>query len=106
MREHKASLSCIGLFMDRYLFARRCRRIKPAVPGSDSQLKRLKRDDLGATALEYALIMALVVVAVLAAFSVIGGHVRTIFSRTSQGFSQVGQDIDSEPQNPPPPYGG
>jgi pilus assembly protein Flp/PilA len=43
-------------------------------------LQRLLRDRLGVTSLEYALIAALIAVAAIAAFTLVGTHLSTTFS--------------------------
>ena len=42
-------------------------------------LARLRKDDKGATAIEYGLIAALIAVAAIAAMTAIGGQLETVF---------------------------
>jgi len=46
----------------------------------DSAFKRLLRDESGATAIEYGLIAALIAVAAIAAFRLVGTNLSTIFN--------------------------
>ncbi len=46
----------------------------------DSVLMRLLRDDAGATAIEYGLIAALIAVAAIAAFQLVGTNLSTLFN--------------------------
>ena len=46
----------------------------------NSFLARLQRDDAGATAIEYGLIAALIAVAAIAAFTLVGSNLSTIFN--------------------------
>ena len=46
----------------------------------DSPLQRLLRDDAGATAIEYGLIAALIAVAAIAAFQLVGTNLSSLFS--------------------------
>ena len=46
----------------------------------DSVLVRLIRDDAGATAIEYGLIAALIAVAAIAAFQLVGTNLSTLFN--------------------------
>ena len=46
----------------------------------DSLLTRLLRDDAGATAIEYGLIAALIAVAAIAAFQLVGTNLSSLFS--------------------------
>jgi len=46
----------------------------------DSAMKRLLRDESGATAIEYGLIAALIAVAAIAAFKLVGTNLSTIFN--------------------------
>jgi len=48
-----------------------------------SRLTRILRDDRGATAIEYALVGALISIAALAAMSNLGGKVNTMFNNVS-----------------------
>ena len=45
-----------------------------------SALRRLVHDEAGATAIEYGLIAALIAVAAIAAFQLIGTNLKTIFN--------------------------
>ena len=46
---------------------------------NDSPLRRLLRDDSGATAIEYGLIAALIAVAAIAAFQAVGSNLSDTF---------------------------
>ena len=46
----------------------------------DSMIKRLLRDEAGATAIEYGLIAALIAVAAIAAFQLVGTNLSAIFN--------------------------
>ena len=46
----------------------------------DSVLMRLLRDDAGATAIEYGLIAALIAVAAIAAFQLVGTNLSSVFN--------------------------
>jgi pilus assembly protein Flp/PilA len=46
----------------------------------DSPLARLVRDDSGATAIEYGLIAALIAVAAIAAFQLVGTSLTSVFN--------------------------
>jgi pilus assembly protein Flp/PilA len=46
----------------------------------DSLVMRLLRDDAGATAIEYGLIAALIAVAAIAAFQLVGTNLSTLFN--------------------------
>ncbi len=46
----------------------------------DSLLLRLMQDDAGATAIEYGLIAALIAVAAIAAFQLVGTNLSSLFS--------------------------
>ena len=46
----------------------------------DSLLQRLLQDDAGATAIEYGLIAALIAVAAIAAFQLVGTNLSSLFS--------------------------
>ncbi len=46
----------------------------------DSMLMRLIRDDAGATAIEYGLIAALIAVAAITAFQLVGTNLSSLFS--------------------------
>lgn len=46
-------------------------------------LKRFAKDERGATAIEYALIGAMISVAVIAAVSLLGGELRTTYENTA-----------------------
>ena len=46
----------------------------------DSVLMRLMNDDAGATAIEYGLIAALIAVAAIAAFQLVGTNLSSLFS--------------------------
>ena len=46
----------------------------------DSMLMRLLRDDSGATAIEYGLIAALIAVAAIAAFQLVGTNLSSLFN--------------------------
>jgi pilus assembly protein Flp/PilA len=46
----------------------------------DSVFKRLARDEAGATAIEYGLIAALIAVAAIAAFQLVGTNLSSIFN--------------------------
>ncbi len=46
----------------------------------DSMLMRLVLDDSGATAIEYGLIAALIAVAAIAAFSLVGTNLSSVFN--------------------------
>jgi pilus assembly protein Flp/PilA len=46
----------------------------------DSLLTRLARDDSGATAIEYGLIAALIAVAAIAAFQLVGTNLTSVFN--------------------------
>lgn len=45
--------------------------------------KKLRRDEKGATAIEYGLIAALIAVAAITAMSGLGGQLKTTFEKTS-----------------------
>jgi pilus assembly protein Flp/PilA len=47
---------------------------------TDSLLMRLMRNDDGATAIEYGLIAALIAVAAIAAFSLVGTNLSSVFN--------------------------
>jgi len=47
---------------------------------NDSLLTRLLSDDAGATAIEYGLIAALIAVAAIAAFQLVGTNLSTLFN--------------------------
>lgn len=48
--------------------------------GQDSAVRRLLRDESGATAIEYGLIAALIAVAAIAAFRLVGTNLSSIFN--------------------------
>jgi pilus assembly protein Flp/PilA len=50
------------------------------VTKQNSMFRRLLRDDSGATAIEYGLIAALIAVAAIAAFQLVGTNLSTIFN--------------------------
>ncbi len=50
-------------------------------------LKKLRRDEQGATAIEYGLIAALIAVAAITAMSGLGDQLRTTFQKTSSGIN-------------------
>lgn len=50
------------------------------IANQDSTMHRLLRDESGATAIEYGLIAALIAVAAIAAFRLVGTNLSTIFN--------------------------
>jgi pilus assembly protein Flp/PilA len=48
--------------------------------GCDTSFIRLVRDDAGATAIEYGLIAALIAVAAIAAFQLVGTNLSSVFA--------------------------
>jgi pilus assembly protein Flp/PilA len=50
-------------------------------------IKKLRRDEAGATAIEYGLIAALIAVAAIAAMQGIGSQLNTTFSSTSSSMA-------------------
>jgi pilus assembly protein Flp/PilA len=55
-------------------------RVLQAIPQSGPMLRRLLRDEGGATAIEYGLIAALIAVAAIAAFRLVGTNLSSIFN--------------------------
>lgn len=55
-------------------------RIMQHITEQDSAVRRLLRDEAGATAIEYGLIAALIAVAAIAAFRLVGTNLSTIFN--------------------------
>ncbi|WDR07516.1 Flp family type IVb pilin [Devosia rhodophyticola] len=54
-----------------------------------AQLERFKSDEAGATAIEYGLISALIAVALIASFSLLGNNVTNLFGYGVQGPGNV-----------------
>jgi pilus assembly protein Flp/PilA len=55
-------------------------RVFQQIIGRDAVLGRLLRDEAGATAIEYGLIAALIAVAAIAAFRLVGTNLSSIFN--------------------------
>ena len=55
-------------------------RVLREIAGRDGALGRLLRDENGATAIEYGLIAALIAVAAIAAFRLVGTNLSSIFN--------------------------
>jgi pilus assembly protein Flp/PilA len=55
-------------------------RVLQNITKHDTTLGRLLRDEAGATAIEYGLIAALIAVAAIAAFRLVGTNLSTIFN--------------------------
>jgi pilus assembly protein Flp/PilA len=55
-------------------------RVLQSIAGQDAVLARLLRDESGATAIEYGLIAALIAVAAIAAFRLVGTNLSSIFN--------------------------
>jgi len=55
-------------------------RVLKHIAGRDAALGRLLRDEGGATAIEYGLIAALIAVAAIAAFRLVGTNLSSIFN--------------------------
>jgi len=53
------------------------------------QVKRFMRDEEGATAIEYGLIVGLIAVVLIAAFTLLGGNLSTLFNAASTAVSNV-----------------
>ena len=51
-------------------------------------LAKLRRDEKGATVIEYALIAALISVAAIAAFSFVGGSVNSVMTNVNTALNQ------------------
>ncbi len=52
-------------------------------------LKRLSRDDSGATAIEYGLIAALIAVVIIVGLTSMGGNLNTMFSNVATNVSSA-----------------
>ncbi len=52
-------------------------------------LKKVRKDESGATAIEYGLIAALVSVAAIGAFTAMGGSVKSMFETVSKALTAV-----------------
>lgn len=52
-------------------------------------LTKLRKNDDGATAIEYGLIAALIAVALIATLTTLGGNLQTMFSTVSTGVSDA-----------------
>ena len=55
-------------------------RVLRAISQPENALRRLLRDEAGATAIEYGLIAALIAVAAIAAFRLVGTNLSSIFN--------------------------
>lgn len=58
-------------------------RVLPELFERDSVVARLLRDDSGATAIEYGLIAALIAVAAIAAFQLVGTNLTSVFDNVA-----------------------
>ncbi|HEV2364388.1 MAG TPA: Flp family type IVb pilin [Caulobacteraceae bacterium] len=54
------------------------------------RLARLLRDDAGATAVEYALIVTLIAVAIIAAVTSVGSNLSTLYNHSATNISAAG----------------
>ena len=50
----------------------------------------LNRDDRGATAVEYGLLVGLIALAIIVAVVALGGHLNTIFGQVNTAFTNAG----------------
>jgi len=62
---------------------------QPVAPDGPNQGRRLLLSDSGQTLAEYALILTLIAVAVVAAVVLFGGQISTMWSNISDGFPSV-----------------
>ncbi len=58
-------------------------------------IRRLRKDEKGATAIEYGLIAALISVAAIAAMTTLGGSLRTMFGTVSSSMDTAVQNVGS-----------
>jgi pilus assembly protein Flp/PilA len=57
--------------------------INIAAQNAKDSLLRLRRDESGATAVEYALIVGLIAIVIIAAVTALGGGISTLFSHAA-----------------------
>lgn len=60
-------------------------------------IKKLRRNEKGATAIEYGLIAALIAVAAIAAMQGMGGQLKSMFTKTSDAMEESTKDADTPP---------
>lgn len=64
-----------------------------------SLLLKFWKDEEGATAIEYALIAGIIAVAVIAAFTALGGSLKTFFADIGSGLEKAGGTIKTDLEN-------